>query len=122
MIIKSTQSKPRKIIDILLTFFGWVFLALFLINFITHFEGRLDFTFLELNLANANSILLITVIVVIVSAAFLSWWSSYNRRKYGHLKRRTFPPQTSEKELGEYFMVAEDELRRIQNSNYIERD
>lgn len=121
MIINSKQSKPRKILDLLLTFFGWVFLALFLYNFITYFEGSLDFTFLELNLANANSILLITVLVVITSAAFLSWWSSYNRRKYGPLKRRTFPPQTSEKELGEYFQVTEDELRSIQNSNYIER-
>ncbi|MBT2694783.1 poly-beta-1,6-N-acetyl-D-glucosamine biosynthesis protein PgaD [Bacillus sp. ISL-55] len=121
MIINNKQSKPRKIIDLLFTLFGWAFLALFLYNFITHFEGDLDFTFLELNLANANSILLITVLVVITSVVFLSWWSSYNRRKYGHLKRRTFPPQTSEKELGEYFQVAEDELQSIQNSNYFER-
>jgi poly-beta-1,6-N-acetyl-D-glucosamine biosynthesis protein PgaD len=122
MIINSKQSKPRKIIDILLTFFGWVFLALFLYNFITHFEGTLDFTFLELKLANANSILLITIGMVIASAAFLSWWSSYNRRKYGPLKRRTFPPQTSEKELAEYFELKEDEIREIQNNKYYERN
>jgi poly-beta-1,6-N-acetyl-D-glucosamine biosynthesis protein PgaD len=120
MIINSKQSKPRKIIDILLTFFGWMFLTLFLYNFITHFEGTLDFTFLELKLANANSIMLITIGMVIASAAFLSWWSSYNRRKYGSLKRRTFPPQTSEKELAEYFELKEDEVREIQNNKYYE--
>jgi poly-beta-1,6-N-acetyl-D-glucosamine biosynthesis protein PgaD len=121
MIINSKQSKPRKIIDLLFTLFGWAFLALFLYNFINHFEGSLNFTFLELNLANANSIMLITILVVIASAAFLSWWSSYNMRKYGSLKRRTFPPKTSEKELAEYFQVTEDEHRNIQESNYIDR-
>jgi poly-beta-1,6-N-acetyl-D-glucosamine biosynthesis protein PgaD len=122
MVINSKQSKPRKIIDILLTFFGWMFLTLFLYNFITHFEGTLDFTFLELKLANANSILLITIGMVIASAAFLSWWSSYNRRKYGPLKRRTFSPKTSEKELAEYFELKEDEIREIQNNKYYERN
>ncbi|UYZ21677.1 poly-beta-1,6-N-acetyl-D-glucosamine biosynthesis protein PgaD [Mesobacillus jeotgali] len=121
MIINNKQSKPRKLIDLLFTLFGWAFLALFLYNFITHYEGTLDFTFLELNLANANSIILITILVVILSAAFLSWWSSYNRRKYGPLKRRTFPPQTGEKELAEYFQVTEDELGIIQDNSYIDR-
>lgn len=121
MIINSKQTNPRKIIDILLTFFGWMFLALFLYNFITHFNVTVDFTFLELNLANANSILLITVFVVITSASFLSWWSSYNRRKYGPLKRRTFPRPTSEKELGELFELTEGEIREIQNHKYYER-
>ncbi|GAM16286.1 poly-beta-1,6-N-acetyl-D-glucosamine biosynthesis protein PgaD [Mesobacillus selenatarsenatis] len=122
MIINSKQSNPRKIIDILLTFFGWMFLALFLYNFITHFNVTVDFTFLELNLANANSILLITVFLVITSAAFLSWWSSYNRRKYGPLKRRTFPRATSEKELGELFELTEGEVREIQYYKYYERN
>ncbi|CAM3956600.1 poly-beta-1,6-N-acetyl-D-glucosamine biosynthesis protein PgaD [Mesobacillus thioparans] len=121
MIIISKQSKPRKIIDLLLTFFGWLFLIVFLYNFSSHFERNLDFTFLELNLANANSILLITIGVVITSAAALSWWSSYNKRKFGHLKRRTFPPQTNPKEIAQYFQLKEDELKRIQNEKYIEQ-
>jgi poly-beta-1,6-N-acetyl-D-glucosamine biosynthesis protein PgaD len=122
MIINSKQSKPRKIIDLLFTFFGWLFLILFLYNFISHFDYSFDFTLLELNLANANSILLVTILVVITSAAALSWWSSYNKRRYGHLKRRTFPPQTNEKELAEYFQVSENELEIIQIDSYIERN
>ncbi len=121
MIINNKQSKPRKLIDLLFTLFGWAFLALFLYNFITHYEGTMNFIFLELNLANANSIILITILVVILSAAFLSWWSSYNRRKYGPLKRRNFPPQTGEKELAEYFQVTEVEHINIRESNYINR-
>lgn len=122
MIVNVRQSKLRKIIDILLTFFGWVFLAVFLYNLITHFNGHLDFKFYVLSLANANTILLITFLVIFASAASLGWWSSYNRRKYGHLKRRTFPSQASEKELAEYFQVTEEELRKIQNDDYIERN
>jgi poly-beta-1,6-N-acetyl-D-glucosamine biosynthesis protein PgaD len=121
MIINSKQSKPRKIIDLIFTFFGWLFLLLFLHNFISHFERKLDFTFFELNLANANSILLITMLVVFTSAVALTWWSSYNKRKYGKLNRRTFPHQTSPKEIAEYFQVNEDELTRIQIDQYIER-
>jgi poly-beta-1,6-N-acetyl-D-glucosamine biosynthesis protein PgaD len=122
MIIHSKQSKPRKAIDLLFTFFGWLFLTLFLYNFISHFELNIDFKFLELNLANANSILLITIFVVITSAAALSWWSSYNKRRFGHFKRRTFPPQTNRKELAEYFQVSENELEIIQIDSYIERN
>jgi poly-beta-1,6-N-acetyl-D-glucosamine biosynthesis protein PgaD len=122
MIINSKQSKPRKIIDLLFTFFGWLFLTLFLYNFISHFESNIDFKFLELNLANANSILLITILVVITNVAALSWWSSYNKRRFGHLKRRTFPPQTNDKELAEYFQVSENELESIKIDNYIERN
>lgn len=122
MIINSKQSKPRKIIDLFFTFFGWVFLILFLYNFSSHFDRDLDFTILELNLDNANSILLFTFLVVITSAAALSWWSSYNKRKFGHLKRRTFPPQTNEKDLAEYFQVTEVELENIKKDSYIERN
>ncbi|MBT2684197.1 poly-beta-1,6-N-acetyl-D-glucosamine biosynthesis protein PgaD [Bacillus sp. ISL-37] len=122
MIINSKQSKPRKIIDLLFTFFGWLFLTVFLYNFISQFERNIDFKFHELNLANANSILLITILVVITSVAALSWWSSYNKRRFGHLKRRTFPPQTNRKELAEYFQVSENELEIIQIDSYIERN
>ncbi|WHX40290.1 poly-beta-1,6-N-acetyl-D-glucosamine biosynthesis protein PgaD [Mesobacillus sp. AQ2] len=122
MIINSKQSKPRKIIDLFFTFFGWLFLILFLYNLSSHFERNLDFTFLELNLDNANSILLFTFLVGITSAASLSWWSTYNRRKYGHLKRRTFPPQTNEKDLAEYFQMTEVELETIKKGSYIERN
>ncbi|MBT2678785.1 poly-beta-1,6-N-acetyl-D-glucosamine biosynthesis protein PgaD [Bacillus sp. ISL-35] len=121
MIINSKQSKPRKTIDLLFTFFGWLFLILFLYNFSSHFDRDLDFTFLELNLDNANSILLITFLVVITSAVALSWWSSYNKRKFGPLKRRTFPPQTNEKDLAEYFQLTEVELEIIKKDSYIER-
>jgi poly-beta-1,6-N-acetyl-D-glucosamine biosynthesis protein PgaD len=121
MIINSKQSKPRKIIDLFFTFFGWLFLILFLYNLSSHFERNLDFTFLELNLDNANSILLFTFLVGITSGASLSWWSSYNRRKYGHLKRRTFPPQTNEKDLAEYFQITEAELENIKKESYIDR-
>jgi poly-beta-1,6-N-acetyl-D-glucosamine biosynthesis protein PgaD len=121
MIINSKQSKPRKIIDLFFTFFGWLFLILFLYNFSSHFERNINFTFLELNLANANSILLITILVVITSAAALSWWSSYNKRKFGHLKRRTFPQQTSPTEIAEYFQLEEYELKKIQNEKFIEQ-
>lgn len=122
MIINSKQSKPRKIIDLLFTFFGWLFLTLFLYNFISHFESNIDFKFLELNLANANSILLITILVVITNVAALSWWSSYNKRRFGHLKRRALPPQTNDKELAEYFQMSENELESIKIDNYIERN
>ncbi len=120
MIIISKQSKPRKLIDLLLTFFGWLFLILFIYNFSSHFERNLEFSILELNLNNANSILLITIGVAITNAAALSWWSSYNKRKFGHLKRRTFPKPTSPKEMAEYFQVKEDVLKRFQNEIYLE--
>jgi len=120
MIINIKQSKFRKSLDLLLTIFGWIYLFLFLYNFATHLDTKLNLRFYYLNLSNANAILIFTFLFLVISSAALVWWSSYNKRKYGFLKRRKFPESANDKEISEYFQITEEELRLIQNSNYFE--
>lgn len=120
MIIHFKQSKFRKILDILLTIFGWIFLTFFLYYFIIHVDGSLNFKFYLLNLSNANGIILFTFFITVVSAVSLCWWSAYNKRKYGSLNRRKFPRDANNKEIAEYFQLTVEEVTRIQNDKYIE--
>jgi poly-beta-1,6-N-acetyl-D-glucosamine biosynthesis protein PgaD len=120
MIINIKQSKLRKSLDLLLTIFGWIYLILFLFNFATHLNTNLNLRFYYLNLSNANAILIFTFLILVISSAALIGWSSYNKRKYGFLKRRNFPETANVKEISEYFQITEEELRLIQNSNYFE--
>jgi poly-beta-1,6-N-acetyl-D-glucosamine biosynthesis protein PgaD len=80
----------------------------------------MNLRFYFLNLSNANAILNFTLLLVVISAASLSLWSSYNKRKYGGLRRRSFPQPTEDKEIAEYFEKTEAELKDLQNDRYVE--
>lgn len=120
MIINIKQSRYRKTLDIFLTIFGWIFLTLFFINFISHLNSKLNLRFYLLSLSNANAILIFTFSAIVVSSTSLLWWSSYNKRKYGYLRRRKFPPRTNSEEIAEYFQISKIELRKIYDEKYIE--
>ncbi|MFD0826305.1 poly-beta-1,6-N-acetyl-D-glucosamine biosynthesis protein PgaD [Neobacillus sp. M.A.Huq-85] len=114
------KSKFRRVLDFLFTFFGWIFLILFCYNFITRLNSKLNLRFYFLNLSNANAILNFTFILVVICAATLSLWSFYNKRKYGGLRRRSFPQPTEDKEIAEYFQKTEEEIKLLQNDRYVE--
>lgn len=120
MIINIKQSKFRKSLDLLFTILGWIFLFLFVYNFVAHFNTKLNVRFYYLNLSNANAILNFTFLLFVISFSVLSWWSYYNKRKYGFLKRRKFPESANDKEISDFFQISEEELRLIQDSRYVE--
>lgn len=120
MIINGKQTKFRKGLDLLLTILGWIFLFLFLYNFVTHLNNKLSLRFYILNLSNANAILFFTFLILVISFSSLSWWSAYNKSKYGLLNRRRFPQPANDKEISEYFGITEEELRLFQNGKYLE--
>ncbi|WHY91638.1 poly-beta-1,6-N-acetyl-D-glucosamine biosynthesis protein PgaD [Neobacillus cucumis] len=120
MIITIKKSKFRKILDFLFTLLGWIFLFLFLYNFITHLNSKLNLRFYFLNLSNADAVVIFTFLLILMSAAVLGFWSFYNKRKYGALRRRSFPEPVNDKEIAEYFQKTETELKLLQNDKYVE--
>lgn len=122
MIINIKQSKFRKSLDFLLTITGWIFLLLFLHNFLNHLNSHLSMKFYLLALSSADAIVIFTICILGISAALLVWWSFYNKRKYGSLKRRRFPQPANDKEVADYFKKNEDEIGLLQNDRYIDID
>ncbi|WP_066303528.1 poly-beta-1,6-N-acetyl-D-glucosamine biosynthesis protein PgaD [Bacillus sp. FJAT-29814] len=121
MIIKVQQSRIRTFIEFLITLFGWFFLLLFLYNVSLHFQTRLNYRFYLLNLSNTNSIMLFTFFSFAIATGSMMWWSSYNKRKYGPLKRRKFPLPTDNQEISAYFQISEEDVKRNQDSRYVEK-
>lgn len=120
MVIKMKQSKPRILLDIVVTTFAWVFLILFFYNLFTHFHSRLSFKFYLLDLSNSNAIVIFTGISLLLSSITLAFWSYYNKQKYGPLNRRQFPQPTTQKEMAESFQKTESEVKVFQNNKYVE--
>lgn len=120
MIINIKQTKIRKSLDLLLTIFGWIYLFLFLYNFVTHLTIKLNLKFYILNLSNANAIVFFTLLILVISSAILAGWSAYNKSKYGFLNKRRFPQPANDKEISEYFEITEEELRLFQSGKYLE--
>lgn len=120
MIIINKRSILRKTLEVIITVCGWIFLITFLYQFIINFDMKVSFKFYSLTLANSNAIVLFTAIVTILSSGLLMSWSSYNKRKYGSLKRRNFPSPTTNEEMMEYYKVSEDQLKKIQKDRYTE--
>ncbi|WP_144481566.1 hypothetical protein, partial [Cytobacillus oceanisediminis] len=79
MMMKRKEWKGGKMMDVFLSFLGWVFVMLLLYKLSCEFEGKVDLSFVELNLENGNWILLLRLVVGMRSGGWLSWWSSYNR-------------------------------------------
>lgn len=120
MVINIKQKKVRKLIDFIITIFGWLFLLAFLYNMIRLFDIRLNLQFYSLNLVNANAIVLFTIFALVASATALVWWSTFNKRKYGPLKRRKFPTDTDNKDVAEFFNVSNTEVETYQKDKYVE--
>lgn len=121
MIIQVKQSKTRNAIDLIVTTLGWCFLALFLLNLFRHFRLGFNYQFYVLNLNNTNAILLFTLLSLFIFGSILSGWSFYNKRKFGHLRRRKFPKSASEKEVAAVFLTSEEEVLSLQKETYVER-
>lgn len=120
MIITGKQKRLRRVVEYIITLFGWLFLLGFLYNMIRLFKINLNLQFYSLNLVNANAIILFTFITLLISTLTLLWWSSFNKRKYGSLKRRNFPPVTASNEIAQLYSVKEEDIIRYQEDQYVE--
>lgn len=60
-----------------------------------------------------------TLYIAIVSFIIMIGWKMYNIKRFGGLKRRTYPKDTTIEELVEFFKISEDKIREMQNSKII---
>lgn len=111
----------RKYIELLITIFGWAFLVVFLYNLLTNIELAFNLKFYQLGIFNSNAIILFTIFVLIIIFSSLTSWSSYNRKKFGPLTRRTFPENTKIEEISAAFNIPENEIEKMKEQRWIDR-
>lgn len=60
-----------------------------------------------------------TLYTAVVSFIIMIGWKVYNLKRFGKLKRRTYPENTTINDLVEFFKINEDRIKEIQNSKVI---
>lgn len=125
-IIKGRQKTWKKVIELCITVFAW----LFILSYVTYVIY--GFVSLALNiqpdeiwiyntdmLLETKHLLYITFIIFLVETLFMIFWKEYNRRKYGKLNRRKFKPDVATEELALYFNQEETFIQKLHNDNII---
>ncbi|MDP4183423.1 MAG: poly-beta-1,6-N-acetyl-D-glucosamine biosynthesis protein PgaD [Bacillota bacterium] len=129
MIIDGKQKKTFKVIELLITSIGWIYILGFLVQItfsiflwklnITHIINEL---FIYRNLADTARIAIITISAALISFFVMYLWRNYNLKRFGSLRRRRFPKDIDIDVLSQYFDLKADEIIRLQSDKWIELD
>ena len=126
MLIDGKQKKNLRLIESLLTTFGWIYVISIIgqiIGSIVLWYFNIDFILSKLfifpNIKDTIRVLGITFIIAITSLSILYLWSKYNKIKFGSLTRRTFPKDVDSDDLANYFEIEKELVSQLQNSKKI---
>jgi poly-beta-1,6-N-acetyl-D-glucosamine biosynthesis protein PgaD len=122
-IIDGLQKKSIKILEIVITILGWIFMLGYIIQtlfsiVVLKFKVPAFLTniFPYGDSKNTIKTVLITIGIAMFAAMIISLWGSYNYRKYAHLKRRTFPKDVTSSKIDGHFGLHPFEVLEMQNS------
>lgn len=125
-VIDGKQVWWKKILEIIFTSLAWGFILIYLFYIIYGFiclaTGHTPFTFWIYNvemLMETKNLLYVTFIILLVEIVVMIFWKEYNRIKFGKLRRRTFKPDVSLKQMAEFFDIPEQALKRMQQSKVL---
>ena len=125
IIINGQSPLWRLMIDVLLTCFFWIYsllIATFFISAAFNFNNavtRLMNDSFNTDNGDIRLLLLIAAGIFILFSISLSLNRIYNIKRFGSLKRRTYPRSTSMEELVGLNLVDEATIWQLQENNYI---
>jgi poly-beta-1,6-N-acetyl-D-glucosamine synthesis protein len=124
-IIKSKRSLWREVVVGIFTLLVWVYCltvvyffvdALFYLN---HEFPALFKTIFKMTTNDIWDIFKIGAILLISMYILLSAWGSYNKKKYGSLRRRKYPAPTTEEDLLKLNIIDEISYEELKNERII---
>lgn len=121
MLVQNEPSRFRKVVGTAVTALGWLFLSLFLYVLGSNMNFEWSSQFFNLSFVNMNAVILFTIIIVVISFLGLTIWGNYNKKRYGHLSRRTFPNQTDLDEIAAFYSISSSEVLQLQEETFIDR-
>jgi len=126
MIIDGKQKKNLRLVEGLLTTFGWIYVISILsqiIGSIVLWYFNIDYILNELfmfdTVKDTIKVIGITFIIAIISMTVLYIWSKYNKLKFGSLNRRDFPKDVVIDDLSHCFNIENEIILQFQNSKKI---
>ncbi|MBE6837041.1 MAG: poly-beta-1,6-N-acetyl-D-glucosamine biosynthesis protein PgaD [Ruminococcus sp.] len=125
-LIYGRQKRWKKIIELLFTVIGWLFIVSFVAYYvygnITLKSGKEPFEFLFFNkgmLKDLNNYYFIAFVALLILTVLLIVWKNYNYYRFGRLRRRKFRPAVNNDEICEMFELDKTFVEKMQNDRYV---
>lgn len=117
----------KRLIEIILTVLGWLYMVVYW-AFMMYgiFRDALGYPVEKLfiydmeMLKTTEHYFHIMGIVILIELAVILIWKEYNRKRFGKKRRRTFKPDTEEREIDEIFELAPELSDRLHHHKYVE--
>lgn len=122
MIVKTRRSWFRELIIVILTVVAWLYclaVIYFFVDSLFGLDHRIPGLIREYFQTESDDvrkfILLVALMYVLIFMVLLAW-SIYNKKKFGALKRRKYPPKTTDQEILDLGMIDKDVFEKIKTA------
>ncbi|MCI0184932.1 poly-beta-1,6-N-acetyl-D-glucosamine biosynthesis protein PgaD [Sulfoacidibacillus ferrooxidans] len=129
LIINKKQKRSKKILELFITIAGWGYIIVFTIQviisillWVVGIHYLRYFILSNTYYSTTIDLVIFTIACALIVLSIVTYWSYYNKFKYGKLQRRTIPRDVTIVELSEIFSVSEEFIHDIQNKKWIEFD
>lgn len=125
VLISTRRSFVRKFLELLLTTVFWIYTLVVTWFFMSAFVGQSDRYIATLKIAlNVNntdirSFTSFGLVSMVVFAILLFGWRTYNKRRYGSLRRRKAPTDSTLEELEALKLIEPSVIHRLQHNQII---
>lgn len=126
MIIDGRQKPRKRLVEYFVTASGWVIMGSFVVQFVLsamlwyfglkyvrHFLWAKNEPLVTWHMTET------TLIVAALSFAIMAGWGTYNRRRFGSLRRRSMPVAVSSQDLEKLFGLSDSTVATLQTSREI---
>lgn len=129
MIIDGRQKKGKKGLEMLVTIMGWTYMlsamtqiSFTLLMWVVNIFFASNQLLLQNDMDKTVKVISVTIATAIFSFIILFYWSEYNYRRFGRLRRRRFASPVSNEELASFFNITEEQIQQMQQSKWTELD
>lgn len=122
MIVKTRRSWFREVIIVILTAVAWLYCLGVIYFFVDSLFGldhripRLIRGYFQTDSDDVRKFVFFVALMYVLIFMMLLTWSIYNKRKFGGLKRRKYPPQTTDQEILALGMMDKDVFEKIKTA------
>ena len=127
MIIDGRQTPRKRLLEYVTTAGGWLLMlgfgAQFLLSAVLWFFGVVylrRYLWVPGEALATWHVILVTLIVATLNILGMGLWGTYNRRRYGSLRRRRMPPPLTVEEMARLFDKPENVVKQLHTARWMD--